>query len=248
MLSSQLMQVGDQEIIDRGVIYSNLDNLISGEKRVSDLRRIGKIQHKVFGLQPNASYSIKAYVKTESGEFLSDAFTFKTEAIPQEPFSLGDKGPGGGIVFFDGGDYSKGYRYMEARSLEAAFYDNFVWSPLEFRLIGTSRNFGTGETNTDIYLQKILNTNPLNAFYSASVFEENGYRDWFIPSVEELKVVFENLSREQILQEFKRINSDRFLSSSEVDRERVYLVNAENQAESISFKGIGHNVIVVRVF
>jgi hypothetical protein len=248
VLLCQLVQDGNQEIIDRGYIYSDTENTSSGENRVSDLRRYGTIKHKLFNLKPSTTYKVRAYATTRKKEYLSNEVTFKTEEIPSQVFSLGDKGPGGGLVFLDWGDYSRGYRYMEARSLEASFYDNFVWSPLEFIVVGTSQNLGAGESNTDLYLQKILNTNPLNGFYSVSVFEKNGYQDWFIPSVEELKLVFRNLSRSQVLEEFKRINSDGYLSSTEVDKDRVYIVNADNQTESITFKGIGHNVLAVRVF
>ncbi len=248
VLSSQLFQEGNQEIVDRGYIISELGEAPAEQSQVSDLRRIGTIQHKLFNLEPNITYQVRAYVTTEKAEYLSNEITFKTEALPSRDFLIGDKGPGGGLIFLDWGDYSRGYRYMEARSLTASFYENFVWSPLEFRLIGTSREVGAGESNTDLYLQKILNTNPLNGFYSVSVFEKNGYRDWFIPSVEELKLVFKNLSQDQVSAEFIRVNSDRYLSSTEIDKDRVYLVNGDNQTESVTFKGIGHNVLAVRVF
>ena len=66
--------------------------------------------------------------------------------------------------------------------------------------------------------------------------------------MEELKLVFKNLSRDQVLEEFIRANSDRYLSSTEIDKDRVYLVNGDNQTESVTFKGIGHHVLAVRVF
>ncbi len=162
VISSQLVQEGNHEIIDRGYIFSEMGMPSAEQTRVSDLRRIGTIQHKLFNLRPERSYLIRAYVISKNAEYISNEITFKTEALPSRDFSIGDQGPGGGLIFLDWGDYSRGYRYMEARSLEASFYENFVWSPLEFRLIGTSRGVGAGEFNTDFYLQKILNTNPLN--------------------------------------------------------------------------------------
>lgn len=248
VISSQLQEDGNQILKERGYLLKNLDDLNAPEVRVLDLRLYGEIQHKLFDLKPGQNYSVKSFVITEKVEYFSNEIIFQTKQISPFEYSIGEKGPGGGLIFLDWGDYSRGYRYMEARSLEADFYNNFVWSPLEFKIIGTSREVGAGELNTDIYLQKTLNTNSLNGFYSVSVFEKNGFRDWFIPSVEELKLVFDNLLRDQVLKEFIRINSDRYLSSTEVDRDKVYMVNGDNQTESVTFKGIGHNVLAVRVF
>jgi hypothetical protein len=248
VILSQLLEDGNQEIIDRGYIYYDLKNQSEAEIRVPDLRRYGTIQYKLFNLNSGTSYLVRAYVLTKKGEYVSNEISFETEPISTQVFKIGEKGPGGGLVFLDWGDYSRGYRYMETRSLEAAFYDNFIWSIPEFKNIGTSRLVGSGEINTDLHLQKILITSPLNAFYSVSVFEKNGYQDWFIPSIEELLLVFKTLSPDKVSEEFEQVNSDRFLSSTEIDSDRIYVISANNQTESTMLKSIGHNALAIRVY
>lgn len=55
---------------------------------------------------------------------------------------------------------------------------------------GTSTAIGSGATNTNLILNKC--TKPGIAAQYCANFESNGYNDWYLPSIDELKMIFEN--------------------------------------------------------
>ncbi|TGD56964.1 hypothetical protein [Flavobacterium humi] len=121
------------------------------------------------------------------------------------PYTIGATGPGGGIVFYDKGSYSKGWRY-----LEAAPYDTFYF---EWGCSGSSipkaehSGVGRGLFNSAAivnYHNSLQNyyTNPsvCNAANNGSVvakkallFTNNNLGGWFLPSHDELGLLYQNL-------------------------------------------------------
>jgi hypothetical protein len=116
-----------------------------------------------------------------------------TQPVQPQPtvYRIGDTGPAGGIIFYDKGNNSGGWRYLEAAPAETDREEGhgFEGFPAN-RLYGeiTDRAFGSGASNTRIYLEKLRSNNitgntPLH-FCSALVY--NGYDDWYLPSLDEL--------------------------------------------------------------
>ena len=114
-------------------------------------------------------------------------------------FIIGGRGPGGGYIFFDKGYFSDGWRFLEAApadmatrlrwSTQTSFLGPFINIP------GTSFEIGTGMRNT----QLILARDPTAPAALASVnFSNNGKTDWFLPSRDELNLMFINLRRNNI--------------------------------------------------
>jgi len=67
----------------------------------------------------------------------------------------------------------------------------FEWGCFGTDIVGTSTAFGTGQANTNLILSG-CSTRPI----AASVCDDlvlNGYSDWYLPSVEELQLMFSNL-------------------------------------------------------
>ena len=99
--------------------------------------------------------------------------------------AVGDPGPAGGTVIAINGDGCGG--------LEVAPDELFgPWATDEYcnhNLVGTQRAVGTGEENT----QQIITLCDRNtAAYLASTYTHNGFSDWYLPSYEELRLVFNN--------------------------------------------------------
>ncbi len=103
----------------------------------------------------------------------------------QIDYSIGDTGPAGGIVFYDKGSYSDGWRYLEAAPSNQGFVE---WGGYEIEVGGTSTDIGSGKSNTE----KIVNQlGPGN--YAARLcydFELGGFDDWFLPSNDELNELY----------------------------------------------------------
>jgi hypothetical protein len=121
---------------------------------------------------------------------------------PLETYKIGDTGPAGGIVFYDNGTTSDGWRYLEATPVSAILEaTNWVPYDSEFadRLIGgTSTAIGSGKRNTEIILEKLYEWGAPTADQDGrevaaklcADLEYGGKSDWFLPSKDELNQMY----------------------------------------------------------
>ena len=153
------------------------------------------------------------------------------------PWEIGNIGPAGGFVFYDKGEYTDDWRYLEA----AAAYTEWIgqWGGSGSNVGGTLRGVGTGRSNTlaivnffyalehvdtgesyfefdwdsvtegtvpftdgvSVYDLSFQNDGTVAAVICESLeVEFNGVisNDWFLPSPDELNLVYENLRLEGI--------------------------------------------------
>jgi len=98
---------------------------------------------------------------------------FSSQIFSQKnPFKIGDTGPGGGIIFYDKGDWVDDWRYLEANTTD-----------------GPSRNYGQGRDNntTNTIGSGLRNTLNMSDYqndynYSISMKTDGGKRGWYIPN------------------------------------------------------------------
>lgn len=183
-------------------------------------------------------------------------FSTRLNKILSAEYRIGDTGPAGGVVFFDKGYYSDGWRYLEAApadlrivfgspSVDASstWYD-FGEATILFgyyqinngstnayvngtksydRSNCTRTAIGCGKKNTELLVNAMKNqaytsfftgTSDTTSSYAASqcfdlVF--NGFDDWFLPSKDELNLIYTNLKVEG----FSTFSEGYYWSSSE---------------------------------
>jgi hypothetical protein len=125
-----------------------------------------------------------------------------TPAPATPSYKIGDTGPGGGIVFYDKGSTSSGWRYMEvaAESLGKA-----VWNDGRF-ISGTDIAVGTGKQNT----QLIVRSGGMAAMF-CNAYRGGGFSDWFLPSKDEMNLIYINLVKIYRIADWQ----DMFWTSSE---------------------------------
>ena len=129
-----------------------------------------------------------------------------TAAAPAAPaaatYKIGDKGPAGGIIFYDKGNNNGGWRYLEAAPVEAEF--QAIWSDSNFGVndddYQTKIDIGSGKRNTQFIVQKFRQAtgNWNTAPQKANDLSLNGFEDWFLPSQGELDQIFGNLKRKNL--------------------------------------------------
>lgn len=101
--------------------------------------------------------------------------------------SIGDIGPGGGIVVITPNTVGGDGLYYEAVDVHVGtiFCDNTT------TLMGTGTAIGTGKNNTTLMLATCTSG---AAQYTAS-YSNNGYSDWFVPSKAERQEIYNNKAR-----------------------------------------------------
>jgi len=117
-------------------------------------------------------------------------------------YKIGDTGPAGGLIFYDKGNNTNGWRYLEAAPVEAEY--RVVWSDRDFAVddddYKTRSDIGSGKENTQVIVEKFRKTtgNWNTAAQKARDLSLNGFNDWFLPSQTELDQIFGNLKRRNL--------------------------------------------------
>ena len=128
--------------------------------------------------------------------------TVYTAACSEKTYQIGDVGPAGGTIFYDKGKKTEGWRYLEAAPADTEFSCN--WQDRFFDdgnkiISGTKTEIGTGKANTKLIVN-YFKTNNLEYDTSAAVLCANlkvgEYADWFMPSQDELNLMYENLHKQ----------------------------------------------------
>lgn len=114
-----------------------------------------------------------------------------------QAYEVGETGPAGGIVFYDKGFYSDGWRYLE---YAPSNFRNVYWGPYGLVIAGTGTEVGAGKKNTELIV-KVLDRRRDKGL-AAQVcrdFTLNGYKDWFLPSKDELNLLYAYLEKNAML-------------------------------------------------
>jgi hypothetical protein len=139
---------------------------------------------------------------------------------PSKIYKIGDTGPAGGIIFYDKGEFSDGWRYMEVAPASTEFdahwgayrsEDNYHIDEAP----GTRTMIGSGKRNTRImidYFCRWIKDDQYSAAKIVDNFNYGGYSDWFIPSKDELDLIYKNI----VLLDVGGFSSEGYGTSSQI--------------------------------
>jgi len=164
-----------------------------------------------------------------------------TGLFAQQQPKIGDIGPAGGIVFYDKGNTSDGWRYLEAAP--AGTETEIVWG-LNTNVAGTETTVGSGRRNTRL-IAAALGASASAARLCINL-NINGHNDWFLPSIDELYLMYKNL-KQKGLGGFK----DGFYWSSSQDAGNYTLALTRLFSDGnqyIGYKDYANNVRAIRAF
>jgi hypothetical protein len=155
------------------------------------------------GMTINSTTGLISWTPTSTGDYnvtvkVSDGELFDTQSFiitveENGTYALRDIGPAGGYIFYDKGYYSSGWRYLEAAPVSTEWTDK-QWGSYGTSIGGTETGIGTGQSNTTIivtWLNSHSETNRAAQLCDALVY--GGYSDWFLPSKDELNLMYTNL-------------------------------------------------------
>jgi hypothetical protein len=117
--------------------------------------------------------------------------------VSAREYKIGDEGPAGGIVFYDMGFYMDGWRYLEAAPQD--FPLKVKWTTAGIGTFTTETGVGTGKQNTSFLVSFLEGKGEtLRAAQVVSVPAYGGYGDWFLPSRDELNLMYEILKKQRM--------------------------------------------------
>jgi hypothetical protein len=103
-------------------------------------------------------------------------------------FQLRDRGPAGGWIFYIDEADEFDWTFLEAAPEDSD--TQFHWGP-QGTLVGTETGIGTGESNTDKIVAWLEDNNISGkAAQYCDLSTTGGYKDWFLPSEDELEKMF----------------------------------------------------------
>jgi hypothetical protein len=103
-------------------------------------------------------------------------------------YKVGDVGPAGGTIIYDKGSRSLGWRYLEVAPVSLEFRS--TWGLNELDVKGTSPDIGAGKANTRLIIRKARQSGTKGtAAQLCAKLKIGRYKDWFLPSVEELSLM-----------------------------------------------------------
>jgi hypothetical protein len=122
------------------------------------------------------------------------AFFAHESKARQGLYRIGDRGPAGGWVFYDKGNSSGGWRYLEAAPVDQSDGARWGWDCYGLSIPGARGTaIGAGKSNTRAILKKCA-TDGTAAALCAS-YRGRGKSDWFLPSGDELNAMYVNLHK-----------------------------------------------------
>ncbi|HEY7293367.1 MAG TPA: beta-L-arabinofuranosidase domain-containing protein [Vicinamibacterales bacterium] len=111
--------------------------------------------------------------------------------LPTSGFAVGDVGPAGGFIFYENPHYARdGWRYLEAAPLDQSA--GAPWACFRREIPGArGTNIGAGKQNTADILASCDDASAAAAL--CANLSVNGVRGWFLPSRDELALMYPNL-------------------------------------------------------
>ena len=164
-------------------------------------------------------------------------------------YKVGDKGPGGGIVFYvSEAGFTLTADGTTCHYLEAALADlgSMAWAASDARstnITGTAVAVGAGKRNTDLILAADANSPVANA---CKGYAGGGKNDWFLPSMSELTQLYNN--RDVIGGFAIDYLYGYYWSSSQDSREKALYLLFANGGQSSQTKDNGFKVRPIRAF
>jgi len=164
---------------------------------------------------------------------------------PAATYKIGDTGPAGGLIFYDKGNSVGGWRYLEAAPASAEV-SAVTFSPSGHNDLVGERKVGEGKENTIKFIKLFqqrgggINTAP----WLCNELSINGFNDWYLPSLDELLYMYNNLHVKG-LGGFKNV---RYWSSYVNGWWYTFCVDFSDGSENSPFSDYKYNVRAIRQF
>jgi hypothetical protein len=157
-------------------------------------------------------------------------------------YKIGDRGPAGGIVFYDKGNNNNGWCYMEAAPVHL---QNAAWGLYGITVSRLGFGIGSGKQNTELIIAALnQNKESGKAAQLCKAYTQGGYSDWFLPSQDELDLMYKNLK----LNNLGGFKLAVYWSSSQHDKYNAWGLDFYGGGQPNFTKNLTSDVRAVRAF
>jgi hypothetical protein len=175
---------GGCTMTERGICWNRYPNPTINNFKVAAGTGTGTFTASMTGLFPNSTYYVRAYATNSRGTGYGLELTFKTQA-GASGVSIGQFYAGGYVFFLD----ETGDHGLVCAPTEQNY--RVSWGCQGTSIPGTQAVVGSGAANTAIIIANCAEEGI--AARLCDNLELNGYTDWFLPSKDELGLVYNNL-------------------------------------------------------
>lgn len=173
---------GGAPILAKGVCWSTSANPTTSNLTTNDGTGSNSFSSSITGLLPMTTYYARAYATNSAGTSYGNQISFTTTHAIGESY-------GGGVIFYIDGTGQHGL--IAATSDQAT--SNIAWGCSSNILSGADgTSVGSGQQNTNDIIAGCSESGIAARICSDLVF--NGYSDWFLPSKDELSLMYNNKS------------------------------------------------------
>lgn len=147
--------------------------------------------------------------------------------LGKKRYKAGDTGPGGGIIFYvNPNAKADKWTYLEVGKSDISPQDQykFKWGPT-IEECGTGEKIGDGLNNTKKLAAKGSSHEAASAVYGKDLYG-NKCKDWFIPSRDEIKLLYESIKSGILNPE--SFSPDYYWTSSEEGDSGAWKINLQS--------------------
>ena len=178
------------------------------------------------------------YIKAFKKPIVVNLGSIASVVAIQAVYKVGDTGPAGGIIFYDKGKSTDGWRFLEAAPSDQD--KGIQWNEGLYVEIATATAIGTGKANTNTIIAEQGSGN-----YAATLCRDlslGGFNDWFLPSKDELHLMYVNLKKAGLG------GLGGYYWSSSSNRDRAWGHNFHDGFQSVNSKENKGAVRAIRAF
>ena len=204
---------GGSTITRRGVCWNSTNpNPTTSNSFTNNGTGIGSFTASLTGLIANTTYYTRAYATNSIGTSYGNTLVFTTNTTTG--YVIGGTGPAGGLIFYDKGSYSGGWRYLEASPTDQSV--NAAWGCSGSTIGATGTTLGTGLNNTALIVSNCSTAG--TAARLCDQYSLNGFADRYLPSYDESLYMYQNLK----LIGLGSFSSDYYSTSTELSSTNAY--------------------------
>jgi TolB-like protein len=158
-------------------------------------------------------------------------------------YDVGDTGPAGGIIFYNRGFVADGWQYLEAAPAGTDF--TAQWGANGQNVTGTDTATNSGKRSTHLIVNRLKQLGESGRAVQVCVdMDINGYKDWFLPSKDELNLMYQNLHQKGL----GIFNGDRYWSASQHGNATAWNLSFSDGRHYYNYKSNTYSVRAVRAF